>query len=79
MVKNEFAEDRAEIASVRRFMICSFCVLDQSNPQNLRETSTVRRLLYMRVTGKQAGLLINFNVPRLMDGAKRLISPAFKP
>jgi GxxExxY protein len=32
-------------------------------------------LTYMRVTGKAAGLLINFNVPRLMDGVKRLINP----
>jgi GxxExxY protein len=32
-------------------------------------------LTYMRVTGKRAGLLINFNVPRLMDGVKRLINP----
>jgi hypothetical protein len=33
-------------------------------------------LTYMRVTGKPAGLLINFKVPRLMDGVKRLINPA---
>jgi hypothetical protein len=32
----------------------------------------------MRVTGKTAGLLINFNVPRLMQGVKRLINPAYK-
>ena len=34
-------------------------------------------LTYMRITGKTAGLLINFNVPRLMDGVKRLINPAY--
>ena len=32
-------------------------------------------LTYMRLAGCPAGLLINFNVPRLMDGVKRLISP----
>jgi GxxExxY protein len=31
-------------------------------------------LTYMRLTGCPAGLLINFNVPRLMDGVKRLIN-----
>jgi GxxExxY protein len=31
-------------------------------------------LTYMHLTGCPAGLLINFNVPRLMDGVKRLIS-----
>jgi GxxExxY protein len=31
-------------------------------------------LTYMRLTGCPAGLLINFNVPRLVDGVKRLIN-----
>jgi PD-(D/E)XK nuclease superfamily len=31
-------------------------------------------LTYMRLTECPAGLLINFNVPRLMDGVKRLIN-----
>ena len=30
---------------------------------------------YLRLTGCPAGLLINFNVPRLMDGVKRLLHP----
>ena len=33
-------------------------------------------LTYLRVTGKPAGLLINFNAPTLMAGVKRLINPA---
>jgi len=32
-------------------------------------------LTYMRLTECPAGLLINFNVPRLMDGVRRLINP----
>ena len=32
-------------------------------------------LTYMQLTGCPLGLLINFNVPRLMDGVKRLINP----
>jgi len=32
-------------------------------------------LTYMRLTGCPVGLLINFNVPKLMDGVKRLINP----
>jgi GxxExxY protein len=30
---------------------------------------------YLKLTGHPVGLLINFNVPRLMDGVKRLINP----
>jgi GxxExxY protein len=32
-------------------------------------------LTYMGLTGCPAGLLINFNVPRLMGGVKRMINP----
>jgi GxxExxY protein len=32
-------------------------------------------LTYMGLTERPAGLLINFNVPRLMDGVRRLINP----
>jgi GxxExxY protein len=32
-------------------------------------------LTYLRLTGCPAGLLINFNVPRLTDGVKRLLNP----
>jgi GxxExxY protein len=32
-------------------------------------------LTYMRLTGCPAGLLINFNVPKLIDGVTRLFNP----
>jgi GxxExxY protein len=32
-------------------------------------------LTYMKLTACPAGLLINFNVPRLMDGVRRLVLP----
>jgi hypothetical protein len=35
-------------------------------------------LTYLRLSGTPAGLLINFNVGRLMDGVKRLINPAMR-
>jgi GxxExxY protein len=33
-------------------------------------------LTYLRLTGCPAGLLINFNVPLLVDGVQRLLNPA---
>jgi hypothetical protein len=33
-------------------------------------------MTYLRLTGCPAALLINFNVPRLMDGVRRLINVA---
>lgn len=47
------------------------------------ELKTVERLLpvhqaqllsYLKMSGKKAGLLINFNVPHLRDGIKRLVN-----
>jgi GxxExxY protein len=32
-------------------------------------------LTYLRLTGAPLGLLINFNVPKLTDGVKRLLNP----
>lgn len=31
-------------------------------------------LSYLRISGKKLGLLINFNVPQLKDGVKRLVN-----
>jgi GxxExxY protein len=45
--------------------------------KSVHELAPVHRaqvLTYLRLTGCPAGLLINFNVPRLMDGVKRLIN-----
>jgi GxxExxY protein len=30
-------------------------------------------LTYLKITGLRVGLLINFNVPRLVDGVRRLV------
>jgi hypothetical protein len=34
-------------------------------------------LTYLRLTNAPAGLLINFNVARLLDGVKRIINSRF--
>ena len=35
-------------------------------------------LTYMKLTGCSLGLLINFNVPKLMNGVKRLVLPGYE-
>lgn len=40
----------------------------------LLQVYQAQTLTYMRLTECPAGLLINFNVPKLMDGVKRLIN-----
>ena len=34
-------------------------------------------LSYLKLSGKQVGLLINFNVVHSRDGIKRLVSPSY--
>ena len=36
---------------------------------------SAQALTYMKLTNRPFGLLINFNVPKLMDGVKRLVLP----
>lgn len=42
--------------------------------ETLAPVHKAQLLTYMRLAKKPAGLLINFNVPRLMDGVKRLLN-----
>ena len=50
-------------------------VVELKSVATLTPVFEAQLLTYMHVTGCPAGLLINFNVPRLMDGVKRLINP----
>jgi GxxExxY protein len=43
--------------------------------EQLLQVHQAQVLTYMRLTGCPAGLLINFNVARLIDGVKRLLNP----
>ena len=57
------------------------CLLYELHARNLRYESVAavlpvhgaQTLTYMRLTNTPAGLVINFNVPRLMDGVRRLL------
>ena len=41
----------------------------------LTEIHARQVLTYVKLTGLPVGLLINFNVPKLIDGVKRVINP----
>ena len=51
-------------------------VVETKAVESLAGIHQSQMLTYLKLTGCPAGLLINFNVPRLMDGVKRLINPA---
>jgi len=49
-------------------VICELKAVDEMNP-----VWEAQLLSYLRLTGKRLGFLINFNVPRIKDGIKRMI------
>jgi GxxExxY protein len=49
-------------------------VVEVKSLDHLLPVHQAQVLTYMRIGGCPAGLLINFNVPRLIDGVKRLIN-----
>lgn len=42
--------------------------------ERLLPVHTAQLLSYLKLSGKKLGFLINFNVPRLMDGIKRVVN-----
>jgi GxxExxY protein len=63
-------------AVYRMDLIVEDCVVAEvKSVDSLTPVHSAQLLTYLRLTGCPAGLLINFNVPRLMNGVKRLVNP----
>jgi GxxExxY protein len=50
-------------------------VVELKAVERLLSVHEAQVLTYLGLTGCPAGLLINFNVPKLVDGVKRLLNP----
>lgn len=50
-------------------------VVELKSVERLLPVHQAQVLTYLGLTGCPAGLLINFNVPKLIEGVKRLINP----
>ncbi len=48
-------------------------IVELKSVEALAPIQTAQLICYLRLTGKQLGLLINFNVPLLKDGVKRVV------
>ncbi|HET6669352.1 MAG TPA: GxxExxY protein [Pyrinomonadaceae bacterium] len=48
-------------------------IVEIKSVEALAPIHTAQLICYLRLTGKQLGLLINFNVPLLKDGVKRVV------
>jgi GxxExxY protein len=50
-------------------------VVEVKSVDALARVHEAQVLTYLKLTGCRAGLLINFNVPRLLNGVRRLLHP----
>lgn len=48
-------------------------IVELKSVVTLAPIHTAQLLCYLKLTGKKLGLLINFNVPFLKDGVKRVV------
>ena len=56
------------------FLVEDCIVVELKSVEHLMPVHSAQLLSYLRLTNKPIGLLINFNVPRLYQGIKRVIN-----
>jgi len=54
-------------------LVCNSVVVEVKTVENLAPIHEAQLLTYLRLTGCKVGLLINFNVPVLKQGIRRLV------
>jgi len=54
-------------------------VVEVKSVERLTDLAKSQLLTYVRLASKPAGLLINFNVERLMDGVRRVLNTTSRP
>ena len=54
-------------------LVANTIIVELKAVDELAPVHTAQVLSYLHATGHKLGLLINFNVPRLMQGVKRLV------
>ena len=66
---------RDEVLCVQRLDIVAAgqIVLEVKSVERLGPVHHAQLLTYLRVSGLKIGLLVNFNVPVLQDGLKRIV------
>lgn len=57
----------------------NFVVVELKAVENLLPVHEAQLLTYLKLTGLQVGLLINFNVPVLKQGVKRIVNQFQEP
>ena len=56
-------------------LVDEMVLVELKSVESLAPIHTAQMLTYLKLSGKPVGLLINFNVPVLKDGVKRILNP----
>jgi GxxExxY protein len=55
------------------FLVSNLVVVELKAVERLLPAHEAQLITYLKLTGKRLGLLMNFNMPKLRDGIKRLV------
>ena len=70
-----YKEIQLELGYRLDLLVDSQVVVEIKSVETLKEVHISQVLTYLKLSKASVGLLMNFNVPKLTDGLKRLISP----
>ena len=62
------------IGFIPDLIVCDKVIIELKSVENLSEVHYKQLLTYLRITNLKLGLLINFNVPLIKDGIKRIVN-----
>jgi len=71
-----FEDVRIECGYRLDFVVDDTVIVELKSVERLLPIHSAQVLTYVKLSGLRYGLLINFNVPRLVDGVKTFVNPA---
>ena len=71
-----YKEIQLELGYRLDLLVDSQVVVEIKSVETLKEVHISQVLTYLKLSKASVGLLMNFKVPKLIDGLKRLISPS---
>jgi GxxExxY protein len=73
-----YEEIKMELGYRLDFLVENSVVVEIKSVESLNDIHTAQVLTYLKLSGAEVGLLLNFNTIRVKDGLKRLVARGFK-
>jgi GxxExxY protein len=69
----EYKGERVDCGYRLDFVVADKVIVELKAVEAVRKVHEAQLLIYLKLTGFRVGLLVNFNVPLLKDGVKRMV------